>query len=109
MTSTETGTTNKHVMETVTFKLNEGTTREEFAAAAMGMNDWVAAQPGFVRRRLSCTDDGTWVEQIEWASMDDAKGAASKIGKEPGNTPFLKAIDGPSAKLMHSEVEVAIN
>ena len=99
----------KHVMETVTFKLNEGATREAFAAAAQGMNDWVAAQPGFVRRRLSCTDDGTWVEQIEWASMDDAKAAAAKIGKEPGNAPFLQAIDGPSVSLTHSVVEVAIH
>ena len=99
----------KPVMETVTFKLNEGTSRDEFAEAARGMNDWVAAQPGFVRRRLSCTEDGTWVEQIEWASMDDAKAAAAKIGREPGNAPFLTAIDGPSAKLMHSAVEVAIN
>ena len=102
-------TAHKHVMETVTFKLNEGTSRDEFAEAAKGMNDWVAAQPGFVRRRLSCTQDGTWVEQIEWASMEDAKAAASRIGKEPGNASFLKAIDGPSAKLMHSEVEVTIN
>ena len=98
----------KHVMETVTFKLNEGTGRREFADAARTMNAWVEAQPGFVRRRLSCTDDGTWVEQIEWASMDDARAAASKIGKEPANAPFLQAIDGPSAKVLHLQVEVAV-
>lgn len=99
----------KHVMETVTFKLNDGVSRDAFAAAARAMTDWVSAQPGFVRRRLSVSEDGTWVEQIEWASMAEAKAAATGIGEAPGNAPFLKAIDGPSAQMRHSEIDVAVN
>ena len=99
----------KPVMETVTFKLNEGTTREAFAAAATAMEGWLAAQPGFVRRRLSVTADGAWIEQIEWADMDAAKAAAAGIGKEPGNAEFLRAINGPSATVLHSEIDVAVN
>ena len=99
----------KPVMETVTFKLNDGTDRAAFAAAAAAMEGWLVTQPGFVRRRLSVTTDGTWVEQIEWADMDAARAAAAGIGKEPGNAEFLRAIDGPSATVLHSEIDVAVN
>ena len=60
-------------METVTFKLKDGVTRADFAEAAGQMNAFVIAQPGFVSRRLSCTPDGEWIEQIEWSDMASAK------------------------------------
>jgi len=55
----------KHVMETVTFRLKEGVTREAFAEAAGRTIAFVTAQPGFISRMLSCTSDGEWIEQIE--------------------------------------------
>ncbi|MEM9796913.1 MAG: hypothetical protein AAF919_10500 [Pseudomonadota bacterium] len=99
----------KHVIETVTFTLNEGVRREDFAAAADQFNAWIRARPGFIARRLSCSADGTWIEHIEWASMADAKQAAAQIGQAEGGAPFLSAIDGVSAKMTHSELEVAVN
>ncbi len=99
----------KHVMETVTFKLIDGVSREDFAQAANAMSDWILNQPGFVSRRLSIGADGTWVEQVEWASMHDAKEAAAAIGGAQDNLPFLKCIDGASVQMRHSELEVAVN
>ena len=99
----------KNVIETVTFKLNDGVSREDFAAAAKEMNSWVKARPGFMHRRLSCTEDGTWIEHVQWEDMDAAKAAAAEIGKVRGNADFLSAINGPTVQLMHSELEVAIN
>ena len=97
------------IIETVTFKLNDGVSREAFVAAAEGMSAWVAARPGFVHRRLSCTEEGIWIEHIQWQDMSSAKAAAAGIGKAPGNAEFLSAIDGKTVQLMHSELEVAIN
>jgi len=54
----------KNVIETVTFRLNDDVSRDEFVAAAKDMNAWVEARPGFLYRRLSCTEDGTWIEHI---------------------------------------------
>lgn len=98
----------KHVIETVTFKLNDGVSREEFSTAAKSMSDWIASRPGFVQRRLSCSEDGTWIEHIQWENMEAAKAAAAGIGKEPGNAEFLSAINGPSVQLVHSGLEVTI-
>lgn len=99
----------KHVMETVMFKLKEGITREEFVSAAEKTVEFVTTQPGFVSRRLSCTGDGEWIEQIEWSDMASAKGAAAAIGTVEGNRPFLSAIDGPTVQMRHSDLEVSIN
>jgi hypothetical protein len=99
----------KHVMETVTFKLKAGVTREDFAEAAGQMNAFVTAQPGFVSRKLSCAQDGEWIEQIEWSDMASAKNAAAAIGTVDGNRRFLSAIDGPTVNMRHSELEVSVN
>lgn len=99
----------KNIIETVTFKLNEGVSRDDFVAAAKDMSAWIEAQPGFMQRRLSCTADGTWIEHIQWTGMDAAKAAAAGIGKTPHNANFLSAINGPTVRLMHSELEVVIN
>lgn len=99
----------QHVIETVTFKLNAGVSHADFVAAAEGMGAWIQAQPGFLRRRLSCTEDGTWIEHVEWADMDAAKAAAASIGDAPGNAAFLSAIEGPSVTMMHSALEVSLN
>lgn len=99
----------KHVMETVMFKLKAGVAREEFTAAAEQLNDFVKAQPGFVSRRLSCTQDGEWIEQIEWSDIASAKAAAAAIGTVESNRPFLSAIDGPTVQMRHSELEVSVN
>ena len=99
----------KRVMETVVFRLKEGVTREEFAHAAEKATEFVTAQPGFIARRLSCTGDGEWIEQIEWSGMSYAKAAAAAIGSVEGNRPFLSAIDGPTVQIRHSELDVSVN
>lgn len=99
----------KNVIETVTFKLNDGVNRDDFVTAAKAMTAWIEARPGFLHRRLSCTTDGTWIEHVQWADMTAAKAAASEIGKAPSNADFLSAINGPTVQLMHSELEVAVN
>ncbi|NSX56636.1 antibiotic biosynthesis monooxygenase family protein [Parasulfitobacter algicola] len=99
----------KNIIETVTFKLNDGVSRQDFIAAANEMSPWVESRPGFLHRRLSCTEDGIWIEHIQWADMDAAKAAAAEIGKIPGNANFLSAINGPTVQLTHSELEVVIN
>ncbi|QPH54809.1 antibiotic biosynthesis monooxygenase family protein [Pontivivens ytuae] len=98
-----------HVIETVLFTLEQGVRKDDFIAAAHAMRPFIEAQPGFVHRRLSCTEDGTWIEHIEWVDMDAAKAAAASIGSAPEAAAFVGAIDGPSVRMTHSRVEVALN
>ena len=98
----------KHVIETVTFRLRDGISRADFAAAAAATTAWVSAQPGFVARHLSCAEDGTWTEHIRWQDMASASAAAAGIGTSADTAAFLSAIDGPSARVSHSELEIAL-
>ena len=98
-----------HIIETVTFKLTEGVTPEAFAAAAREANAYIEGCDGFVARRLSRADDGTWIEHIEWRDMDAAKAAAAGIGDALGGSAFLSGIDGPTVELRHSHLAVSVN
>ncbi|WP_394199121.1 antibiotic biosynthesis monooxygenase family protein [Litoreibacter albidus] len=99
----------KHTIETVTFKLNDGESRDAFAEAAEAITAFAQAQDGFVSRRLSCSDDGLWIEHVEWETLGAAQAAAAKIGKEPSLVDCMKAIDGPSVVLHHSTLEISVN
>ena len=99
----------EHTIETVTFRLADGATRERFVEAARAVNDYLRTRPGFVARRLSVSEDGLWIEHIEWTSLEHAKAAAAGLGAEPGLAPFLAAIDGPSATMHHTALEIALD
>jgi len=99
----------KHTIETVTFKLNEGVTREAFAEAAQAITGFAQKQDGFVSRRLSCSDDGFWIEHIEWETLEAAQAAAARIGKEPTLESCMKAIDGPSVVMHHTTLEISVS
>ena len=98
----------KHVIETVTFKLEDGVSKEAFLGTVKFATEFVMSRPGFLSRRLSCAADGTWIEHIEWETIEDAQGAATAIWQTASVEPFLKCISGPSAKLTHSELEVSV-
>lgn len=98
----------EHVIETVTFRLCAGVSRADFTSAAQRMNTWLAAQPGFVTRHLSCTGNGSWIEHIRWQDMASARAAAAGIGQTPDTAAFLAAIDGPTVHVQHSELDVTL-
>ncbi len=99
----------KHVIETVTFKLKDGVSRETFTEAAKAMNAFVSGRPGFIARRLSCSADGEWIEHIEWKDMEAAQSAASALGSVESNRPALSAIDEATVTMHHTELEVSLN
>lgn len=98
----------EHVIETVTFRLVDGVPQAQFLEAALRATAFMTARPGFLRRRLSCEENGTWIEHVEWTSLEAAKAAAAEIGRDERARAFVRAIDGPSVKLSHSELKVSV-
>ncbi|MGI1661199.1 antibiotic biosynthesis monooxygenase family protein [Palleronia sp. KMU-117] len=92
------------VAEIVTFRLAPGTSEAAFLQAARGTVPFVKAAPGFVARRLSRLDDGTWTDHVVWASMDQAMAAAEALMAEPAAAPFLQAIDMASVTMRHEAI-----
>ena len=97
----------KSVIEEVRFKLAEGVEDAAFLSQIDAMRPWLMAQGGFVRRRLSKGDDGTWLDHLEWASMDEARAAGQALMGEPSLAPFMACIDPASVSLRHSPLAAA--
>lgn len=89
------------VAEIVTFRLAAGISDDAFLVAARATEALVEALPGFVSRRLSRGEDGTWTDHVEWASMDQAMAAAEALTADPAALPFLKAIDPGTIAMRH--------
>lgn len=92
------------VMETVTFRLLPGTDSAAFLAAARATALLVAACPGFVARHLTCDEDGTWTDLVEWTSAGAAHAAAAALMADPVFQPFVAMIDGASARMRHPAI-----
>ena len=97
-----------HIIEVVTFKLAEGISDQEFLKTVPASSEFVRHLKGFVARRLSKADDGTWLEHIEWESLEDANAASEKFMKEESLKPMMQAIDGPGAKMGHNQLLVSV-
>ena len=68
-----------HVIETVIFKTEDGIERDTFLETLEASSQFVAGSSrASSTRRLSCTDDGTWIEHIEWETLGHAQAAASR-------------------------------
>ncbi len=98
----------QRAIETVTFKLAEGVSKEDFLEAVAASTAFVQARPGFVARRLSCGADGTWIEHIEWETLEAAQAAVAAIQREESVKPFLNSIEGASVTLRHSALEISV-
>ena len=96
----------QHVIECVLFRLVEGTEPSAFAAIAADLNTWIAGQPGFVARALSCTADDEWIDHVTWASMEDAQTAAAKLMQTPEAEAFMSAINPSSVAMRHATLAV---
>jgi hypothetical protein len=96
------------VIEYVTFTLVPGADDAAFLAAASGTGALLRRQPGFVGRRLSKGEDGSWTDAVTWAGMGAALAAPPAVMADPAFHPFMALIDGPSARMRHETVALAM-
>ena len=97
------------IIESVKFRLEDGVTREEFLATVPGSTAFMQDAPCWVARRLSCGEDGTWIEHVEWESLESAEAAADRIMSDERTAAFLRCIHGPSIEMHHTELLVKLN
>lgn len=89
------------VLEVVEFRVRPEVAEEEFAGYARASTRFLETQPGFVKRRLAKAGDGSWMDQVEWASLAEAQAAAVAFSKEPVNEPLKRAIEPGSARMRY--------
>jgi len=96
------------IIEAVTFKLAQGISEADFLKTVPASNEFIKSRKGFIARRLSKGEDGTWLEHIEWENMAVAKSASDAFMKEPSLAPMMQAIDGASAIVQHNQLQISV-
>lgn len=105
----DTPTQTTPVAEIVTFRLAAGTDAPAFLHAARGTEPLIRAQPGFLRRRLTCDAGGLWTDHVEWRDLAVAHAAAEAVMQSPAFAPFMALIDGPTVTMRHATIALAMD
>ena len=90
-----------HVIEIVTFKLADGISPEAFVAASGAVTAFARSQAGFVSRRLSMAEDGTWMDHVHWSSMEAAQAAQTAFPAQESLAPFMAMINPEGMTMTH--------
>ena len=89
------------VLEIVTFKLAKGVKDEAFIEASKAFTVFGQKQKGFLGRRLSVTDDGVWMDNVEWETMEDAQAALEAFPRDDTLGPVMAMIDQEAVTMSH--------
>lgn len=86
------------IIELVTFSAKDNTSKHTMIKANSDIHLWFRRQPGFLRRRLSQTRDGMWVDMIFWCDEACASQAASAFPHARETSAFRDLIEVQSVQ-----------
>ena len=92
-----TGMTNHdHItIEWAPFRVRAGVTDAELRAAAAAIQDeFLARQPGFLRRELLAGDDGGYVDVLWWQDRRSAQAAMEQVAGSAACSRYFALMDG---------------
>jgi heme-degrading monooxygenase HmoA len=95
------------VVEIARFKLRQGTSDEDFRAAAAAVSQFLSEQPGFIARTLSQGDSGDCIDHVVWANLADAQSAMQRAMQDQRLAAFMAAIDETSLQMEHRALVVS--
>ena len=96
-------------IEVVTFDLKEGVSKAEASRKLQALNEFVKDYEGFIKRSISCNEDGKWVDIVYWESRELAVKAASEVSHSPKAMEIFQVIDENSIQMNHYEVISSLN
>lgn len=94
------------ILEIATFQLLPQTDEKAFLQAAIDAGNALQSMPGFVNRRLLKSEDGGWIDLVEWTDRSSAQKAAESFHALPAAQPFCAMIDMATAKMTHHRVAI---
>jgi hypothetical protein len=107
--STRSGRMSYHIVELAPFKVAREADENELLAASETLQvEFLAHQPGFVRRELLRGKEGRWVDLVVWTSREAAEAAVIRAGESPACFRYFQLMEGanhhePGADVEHYE------
>lgn len=89
------------VIEQVRFRARSPQAEARMAEAAWAAQPAIEQLPGFVSRQFARGDDGEWIDLVRWTSLEAAREAAERAGRDPDIAAFFGQIDMQSVELRH--------
>jgi hypothetical protein len=84
------------IVEWAPIKLAAGKTEADLVAASNAFQtDFLAAQPGFLRRELVRKSDQDFVDIVHWRSAADAQAIMDKIAGSPACAAYFAVMQMP--------------
>jgi hypothetical protein len=102
-------TANNVVVEWAPFELVAGTDESVLLQASAALQqDFLARQPGFIRRELLRGKENQWVDLVYWENMDTATEAAQNAASSPVCYAYFQLMvaadhNDPAAGVLHFE------
>jgi hypothetical protein len=102
-------TANNVVVEWAPFELVAGTNKAVLLQASAALQqDFLARQPGFIRRELLRGKENQWVDLVYWKSMEAAVQAAHNAAASPVCYAYFQLMvaadhNDPAAGVLHFE------
>jgi hypothetical protein len=99
----------KPCVEWAPFRLKAGVPDEALLRASTALQEnFVARQPGFVRRELLRGPDGQWADLVVWQSREAALAIMDAVAASPACSAYFALMEGadhadPGAGVMHFE------
>jgi hypothetical protein len=82
-------------IEWAPFRARPGVTDDDVRAAAAAIQgEFLARQPGFLRRELLRAADGGYVDLLWWKDAASAEAAMSKVGDSPACARYFALMAG---------------
>lgn len=100
--NTQTTTTKVGAIELVLFKFKAGVAEADGVKAMESLNGFVSQQKGFISRKFSKKEDGSWVDLVFWQTMEDARKASELVMQSPLCVEAFKVIDDANMQFMHA-------
>ncbi len=89
------------MVEVVLFRGRAGVSDDQIRAAADALQRDVEGFPGYISRRLIKSEDGQWLDIVDWTGLDEALRAAEAIMARPSAASFGAVVEPASIKMLH--------
>ena len=96
----------KGQFEIVVYRLKPDLNRDQFMEISTRATDWLRQRPGYLGRQLLEDDNGSWVDLVRWATMNDALAAAGAFMESPEAAAFMNAVEPESVIMLHPRLVV---
>ena len=109
MSNIDRSTTEPVIVEWAPFRLAEGVAEAALIAASEALQrDFLAHQPGFLRRELIRLDAERWADLVYWENEAAAKGVMNAVASSPACHSYFRLMVGadsanPGAGVLHGQ------